>query len=141
MPIKPEKKALYPADWKQIRARILERANHRCEQCGVLNHAIGARDAEGGWHDLEECSDWWETEGEGLEKNSIQIVLTIAHVENPDPADCRDENLRALCQRCHNRLDMPMRQANAAETRRQKRARWQPALLETRPVVTGGKAG
>lgn len=31
MPIKPDNKARYPADWKQIRAKILERAQNRCE--------------------------------------------------------------------------------------------------------------
>ena len=44
-------------------------------------------------------------------------MLTIAHldhdVEHNDPA-----NLKALCQRCHNRLDGPHR----AETRRATRA-------------------
>ena len=39
MPIRPENKARYPRDWKQIRAAILERAGHRCEQCGIKNRA------------------------------------------------------------------------------------------------------
>ena len=52
MPIKPENKARYPKNWKQIRISILERANNCCEFCGVEN-----------------------------------------------------DNLRALCQRCHNRYD------------------------------------
>jgi hypothetical protein len=56
------------------------------------------------------------------------VVLTVAHLDNPDPADCRDENLAALCEQCHNRADMPMRARNAAETRRKKRERWQPPL-------------
>lgn len=38
MPIKPENKARYPKNWKDIRARILQRANNRCEFCGVENH-------------------------------------------------------------------------------------------------------
>lgn len=48
-----------------------------------------------------------------------RIVLTIAHLdhtpENNDPA-----NLRAWCQRCHNRYDAPHRRRNAARTRRRK---------------------
>lgn len=36
MPIKPENKARYPADWKAIRARILERAGDRCRLALVL---------------------------------------------------------------------------------------------------------
>lgn len=47
----------------------------------------------------------------------VVIVLTIAHVSNPDPMDCREENLAALCQRCHNRHDVPMRRANSKQTR------------------------
>lgn len=33
-----------------------------------------------------------------------KIILTIAHL-NHEPEDCRPENLRALCQRCHNQYD------------------------------------
>lgn len=47
------------------------------------------------------------------------IVITIAHLdhtpENNDP-----DNLRAWCQRCHNRYDAPHRRLNAARTRRWK---------------------
>ena len=35
--IKPENRARYPHNWKQIRAAILDRARHRCEFCGVEN--------------------------------------------------------------------------------------------------------
>jgi hypothetical protein len=42
---------------------------------------------------------------DGEVRRWIVIVLTVAHVTNDDPADCRDENLAALCQRCHNRHD------------------------------------
>ncbi len=43
MPIKPENKARYPANWKAIRAAILERAGNCCEWkgCGVANRSIG----------------------------------------------------------------------------------------------------
>lgn len=33
MPIKPENRDRYPADWKARRARVLERAGHACERC------------------------------------------------------------------------------------------------------------
>lgn len=35
--------------------------------------------------------------------------------------DCRDENLAALCQRCHLNFDRDEHKARAAETRRRKR--------------------
>ena len=103
MPIKPENRARYPADWKAIRARILERARNRCERCDVPNYSDRKNPKTG---------------------RVARIVLTIAHVHDPDPANCADENLQALCQRCHNQLDAPMRARNAAATRK---ARQRPA--------------
>jgi 5-methylcytosine-specific restriction endonuclease McrA len=83
-PIRPENKGRYPANWKEIRASILERAKHACEFCAIPNYSTAASGA--------------------------RVVLTIAHLdhtpENNDPS-----NLRALCQRCHNRYDAPMRAA------------------------------
>ena len=38
-----------------------------------------------------------------------------------DKLDVRDENLAALCQRCHLRYDIREHMANAAATRRRKR--------------------
>ena len=37
MPIDYKK---YPKDWKQIRERILKRANNKCECCGIENHIV-----------------------------------------------------------------------------------------------------
>lgn len=45
MPIKPENRARYPANWKEIRAAILERAGNCCEQCKVANGKRIARGA------------------------------------------------------------------------------------------------
>lgn len=99
MPIRPENRALYPANWgSEIRP-------------------------EGEVHDA--------TTGEymGVAKGSeypgvrfVRIVLTIAHLHDPNPANCADDNLAALCQRCHNTLDAPMRRANARVTRRKTKA-------------------
>jgi 5-methylcytosine-specific restriction endonuclease McrA len=100
MPIRPENKALYPKDWKAIRQRILERANHRCEGtpqfpncCNPnygINHVTGAK-----------------------------IVLTVAHMDRK-LIDHSDENLRALCQRCHNSWDAKDR-ADGIKKRRNER--------------------
>ena len=87
MPIKPENKARYPKNWKDIRARILQRANNRCEFCGVENHTYRLNSKTG--------------------KNAY-IVLTVAHM-NEVIEDCSDENLKALCQRCHNQYDAKSR--------------------------------
>lgn len=114
----------YPSNWKtEIRPAILQRAGHRCERCGVGNYDIGYRDHEDKWRKIE-ASFAGDVEAEDAEAAGfkvIKIILTIAHLNNPDPMDCRPENLAALCQRCHNRHDAGMRQRNAAETRRKKR--------------------
>lgn len=126
MPIRPENLALYPPDWKAIRERILERDRHCCASCGVPNRAIGWRDEDGKFHLVERDGDRQllaDTQFRyGDLRRLILIVLTIAHLHDPNPANCADDNLAALCQRCHNILDMPMRKANAAARRRGTRA-------------------
>lgn len=115
----------YPRDWKWIRARILERAGHRCEECGVPDRAIGYRDKNGTFEQLAACKANMDMAVEAASLDGckvIEIVLTIAHLDDPDPMNCADENLAALCQRCHNRRDAPMRRVNAARTRERKRA-------------------
>jgi hypothetical protein len=77
MPILPENKNRYPSDWKDIRARILAECQNKCEWCGVENYAI---------------------------RENTKIVLTIAHLDHI-PEHCDRKNLRALCQKCHNRYD------------------------------------
>lgn len=53
MPIKPENKHRYPADWQAIRGRILERAHWRCEHPGCIarQYAVGhwVRHGDGPW--------------------------------------------------------------------------------------------
>jgi 5-methylcytosine-specific restriction endonuclease McrA len=116
VPIKPENKSRYPADWKAIRTGILERAQDRCEWCGVQNHAIGQRDAAGVFHELPGM----QAEVAALDgERTVQIVLTIAHLDHT-PEHNEPTNLAALCQKCHNTYDQPHRKKNAAETRRKR---------------------
>jgi hypothetical protein len=129
--------SLYPKDWKEIsRAIRVDRAGDRCEWCGVANKTIGARDLTGAFHDKYSL-DWgnpheWDTWfGQGQFPRYIQIVLTVAHLGVPHPdgkpgnkhdkADCRPENLAALCQRCHLNFDRADHLARAATTRENKR--------------------
>ena len=78
MPILPENKNRYPKNWKEIRASILERADNKCEFCGVPNYTI--------------------------KPNGSKVVLTVAHLDHT-PENCDPSNLRALCQKCHNQYD------------------------------------
>lgn len=127
MPISPEKRALYPANWKtEIRPRILARAGNCCEQCGVPNRAIGWRNDDGKFNvveldgDMKRVAELQHDYGDVF--RLVLIVLTIAHVYDESPSNCADDNLAAWCQRCHNNHDRPMRMKNAAATRRAKSA-------------------
>jgi 5-methylcytosine-specific restriction endonuclease McrA len=129
MTIRPENKQRYPKDWYAISVRIRQRAGNRCEECGVENHALGGRTPEGGWLRAQPTGTdgmnlTWPRPGElawcggtftAVLLRIVRIVLTVAHL-NHTPEDCRDENLKAMCQRCHNRYD-------AAERRRGMRSR------------------
>ena len=83
--------------------RIRERSGNQCECAG-----------ECGLHPDHRCE---EKNGHFAIWAKGRIVLTVAHL-NHTPEDCRDENLKAMCQRCHLRYDHDHHQRNARETRR-----------------------
>lgn len=101
MPIRPENRGRYPADWSAISARIrFERAGGRCEcegQCGQ-DHNGRCRAEHGKPHP----------------DTGATVVLTTMHLDH-DPENCADDNLMAGCQRCHNRYDGPHRRAGIRE--------------------------
>lgn len=106
MPIRPENKKLYPKNWKSIRGKILLRSKNKCEFCGVENYAIGYRDENG---KFIETVGIGEQDAAFLDKEKlIKIVLTIAHLDH-NPLNNDENNLRALCQRCHLRYDLEHR--------------------------------
>lgn len=112
MPIKKENKKLYPKNWKQIREQILQRAGNKCEFCGVKNHLIGYRDANGKFIE----STGMQQEADKLDGEKVfKIVLTIAHL-NHNPQDNSPDNLRALCQKCHNNYDKEHRKETRKRT-------------------------
>jgi len=130
MPIKPENKARYPGNWREIRQAILRRAGDCCEQCKAPNHTRIARGAgeDAGTYMTDDANVYDAGTGEHLGQcrmsdyevaRMTDIVLTIAHLdhtpENNDPA-----NLKALCQRCHLAYDAEHHKANAQATRRAK---------------------
>ena len=108
MPIRPENRSRYPADWRQISRRIREeRAGGRCEcegECG-LDHGGRCEAVNYTPHPV----------------TGSRVVLTVAHLDHV-PEHCEDGNLRAMCQQCHNRYDQPMRRRGIAERIRQKMA-------------------
>lgn len=113
MPIKPENRSRYPANWKQIRAAILERAAHKCEECGIPNYAYRNRTTDEWTTHLMQVETWTCVD----EDKVTRIVLTIAHLDHT-PENCSPDNLKALCQRCHLRYDHDLHQRHSRETRR-----------------------
>jgi 5-methylcytosine-specific restriction endonuclease McrA len=85
MPIRPDQRARYPKDWKAISLKVRNEAGWRCEQCGAC-HGVAHPDT------------------------GSTVVLTVAHLDH-QPENCDRANLRAWCQRCHNRHDAPTRAA------------------------------
>lgn len=116
MPIKPENRSRYPANWKEIADSIRARAENRCEKCMVRNgETVSRGQLSDGRHIylLESgngyCAETGEFIGQyryfelGILKH-VKIVLTVAHLDHT-PENCDPENLRAWCQRCHLRYD------------------------------------
>lgn len=105
MPIRPEMRDRYPADWPAISLRIRNvRAGGRCEctgWCGAVPHEAGRCEA---------------TNGNPHPLTGLKVVLTVAHL-NHQPEDCRDENLAATCQRCHLAYDGDEHRLQASHTR------------------------
>lgn len=99
MPIKPENLGRYPKDWSQIRLRILYRAGNRCE----------------GSPDYPVCR---VKNGDFIRPGSpARVVLTIAHLDHI-PEHCGEDNLRAMCQRCHLNYDKLHHAQTAYKTRK-----------------------
>ena len=107
----PMRRADYPRDWPAISACIRERAGGRCAWCGARH-------------------------GRPHPVTGSIVVLTVAHLGAPtaedraagrcwgdkhDEHDVREENLCALCQRCHLSFDADDHARHAATTRRRKR--------------------
>ncbi len=90
MPIRAENKSRYPHNWGAISRAIRIRAGDRCECVG-----------ECGLHHGRRCE---EKNGTKATWAKGKVILTVAHL-NHTPEDCGDENLKAMCQRCHLRYD------------------------------------
>ena len=124
MPILPENKALYPKNWKDIVKQIKERANDKCEFCGLENYSVGFRVKDKFFkieNSMQGETDTFDFESEGYKP--IRIVLTVAYVDH-NPQNNDFENLKALCQQCHLRLDA----FQHMETRRRNKNKFQLQL-------------
>lgn len=125
----PMDRSRYPADWEALSKRIRERDGNACAckgecddehpagRCGAPNGAdivrLDAKPARWALAErMRQSDDRWGA--------VVRVVLTVAHLDH-DPANNDPANLKALCQRCHLRLDRHQHAKNAAATRRRKR--------------------
>ena len=138
MPVKPENKALYPADWDAISRAAKERAGWRCQHpgCTARQYAVGFWWRNGSrWDWLElrppaesyaqarqlAANENFTRHGDGPAADKIiVIVLTTAHLLH-DPRDCSPEALAVLCQRHHLAHDARHHATTAYTTRMAKR--------------------
>ena len=96
MPIRAENRDRYPKDWPEISNRIrFERAEGWCEFCRIAEH------------------------GKPHPVTGSIVILTTAHLDHT-PEHCDDDNLAAMCQRCHLTYDAAIHRRNREQTNREK---------------------
>lgn len=129
----PVDKSKYPENWDTVICPdILARADNKCEFCGIKNHITVIRGYLGKldvYQDENDGSIYLASNSQKISEGPlgevgyfkpVKIVLTIMHLDhNTNNNDYL--NLKAGCQRCHNRWDNVHRRTNAAITRLKKR--------------------
>jgi len=109
----------YPPDWRsEIVPRILERAENKCERCGLENRQhvfrvplqIQGLDARYKrkiiWLCDERDAVRLVESGDVVRYWSTDVVLTIAHLDHDETNwDVKDDRLEAMCQWCHLNYD------------------------------------
>ena len=108
----------YPPHWKEFSHSIrFARAKGRCEcegTCGLHTTHPGPR----------RCV---EVNSQPAQYARGTIMLTVAHLCACDPPCVDSSHVKAMCKRCHLRVDRKLHMQHAAETRR--RAREQDGQL------------
>lgn len=137
----PMQRKLYPPNWPEISWSVRERAGWRCETpgCAAEDRSIILRSVvdpfrflvlrwdgvycapDSGMVRMSEMPEEF-----ALAEKDVRIILTVHHKgvtradgtpgDPHDKMDCREENLAALCQRCHLIADMPLHQENRLRT-------------------------
>lgn len=99
----------YPENWRKFSDEIrFVRAGGRCEcrgECGLHSAHPGPR----------RCV---EVHGEPAKWAKGKVVLTVAHTCKCDPLCANPEHVLAMCQRCHNRMDISFRVSNRVKNLR-----------------------
>jgi hypothetical protein len=118
----PRPKPVYPSHWRAFsQAMRVDRAQGHCEctgECGLHRTHPGPR----------RCV---ERDRQPAQWASGIVVLTVAHLCVCDPPCAIPDHVKAMCQRCHLRTDIPLHMKHRAETRRrEKEALGQLTFLE-----------
>jgi 5-methylcytosine-specific restriction endonuclease McrA len=100
----------YPPDWEAISRAVKDEQRWQCAFCGATHGML---------HPL----------------TGALVILTTAHLDHDTRNNAR-ENLRALCQRCHNRYDRLHRNETAARTRRGKKRNHEMDLDPVTEAIT-----
>lgn len=108
MPIRPENRGRYPADWSEISRRVkVDRAKGRCECAGECGRPYDHLETD------ERCRN---VHGQPAYLTGSIVVLTTAHLDHT-PENCDPGNLKAMCQGCHLHYDRDHHSKTRAESR------------------------
>jgi hypothetical protein len=148
MPIRRERRSLYPPNWKELSHRVrFERARGRCEVCGRPHAHLIRCLPDGRWFDPVQQT-WRDARGRRarwpdlpamIPGRTTRIVLAAAHLDH-DPTNNRLRNLKSLCQRCHMIYDRPYHLAQRWITHRRRYAAGDLFLGFYRPPDAKGAA-
>lgn len=129
----------YPANWREIRSRILKRAGNGCEcrgECGDTHP--GQFLFCGHIYEMDRCFApngvlivrhesqlaLWRSAGTVASHEfgkPVKVVLTLAHLDH-DPSSDDETRIRAFCQRCHLNYDAKQHAESARATRMARKA-------------------
>lgn len=98
MPIRPENRGRYPANWAEIVAHVRLRSGNCCEGSPAF-------------------PDCRAPNGQPHPATGSKVVLTTGHLDHV-PENCDLANLRHWCQRCHLVYDSKHHAETAYATRR-----------------------
>lgn len=142
MPIAAQYRYLYSTpEWKQKRQAALDRADNKCSRCKVPNGATVERRMV---RSSGVCRAWWRRVAKKTwydEKGkraiapepftrtwTLLITLTVAHLDH-NPENMSDDNLEALCCRCHLMHDREHHAINAKRTRQIRKDSRRPLFI------------
>ena len=98
MPIRPENRTRYPAEWPAISTQLKEAADWKCQ----------------GSPRFPQCR---ARHGSAHPVTGSKVVLTVGHLDHT-PENCERTNLRVWCQRCHLNYDAQHHAQTAYATRK-----------------------